>query len=88
MADIRPVQPGPARFSPQERRLLLAEPRIGQRVVDRLEQAGLHSLAQMRGLGVARVLQLVCSNTSALAWANRRRPLERAMARSIGHAGP
>ena len=34
MADIRPVQPGPARFSPQERRLLLAEPRIGQRVVE------------------------------------------------------
>lgn len=71
------------RFPDAERRLLLAERGIGQQVVERLEQAGLHSLEQLRTLGVPHAVLMVCASVGSIAWANRRKPLERALARSL-----
>ncbi|MDT7837013.1 hypothetical protein [Aquabacterium sp. OR-4] len=76
---------GPAaacRFPPDERGFLLTEPRIGLGVVERLEQAGVHSLAQLAALGPAVVVRRICEGQGSLAWANRRRALERALLRS------
>lgn len=70
------------RFAPHERSFLLAEPRIGQGVIDRLEQAGVHSLAQLAALGTAAVVLRICEDQGTIAWANRRKALERALLRS------
>lgn len=69
------------RFADHERRLLLAEPGIGPQVVQRLEGAGIHSLAQLRESGVPRAVMAVCSSVGSIGWANRRRPLERVLDR-------
>lgn len=67
------------RFSDEERRLLLQEPRIGPVVLERLEAAGFSSLAQLRSAGAGAVVQAVCRQTGQVAWRNRRRPLERVL---------
>jgi hypothetical protein len=72
---------GASRFAEHERRLLLAEPGIGPQVVQRLEGAGIHSLAQLREAGVPRAVMAVCSSVGSIGWANRRRPLERVLER-------
>ena len=74
----RPLQP---RFSDEERRLLLQEPRIGPVVLERLEAAGFSSLEQLRSAGAGAVVQAVCRQTGQVAWHNRRRPLERVLQR-------
>lgn len=73
-----PIHP---RFSDEERRLLLQEPRIGPVVLERLEAAGFSSLDQLRRAGAGAVVQAVCSLTGQVAWRNRRRPLERLLQR-------
>ena len=69
------------RFAEHERRLLLSEPGIGPQVVQRLEGAGIHSLAQLREAGVPRAVMAVCGSVGSIGWANRRRPLERVLER-------
>lgn len=75
------------RFAEHERRLLLAEPGIGPAVIERLERAGIHSLAQLREAGVGEAVLKVCATLGSIAWANRRRPLERVLSR-VGSEGP
>lgn len=75
-------------FSDHERRFLLSEPRIGPQVVERLEQAGYCSLERLREVGVQQVVLAICSTVGSVSWANRRRPLERALARSVGGSLP
>jgi hypothetical protein len=71
-------------FPERERRLMLAEPGIGPLVLDRLEREGIHSLAQLRETGVAQAVLAVCTSVGSIAFANRRRALERALARGLG----
>lgn len=59
----------------------MTQPGIGGSVVQRLEEAGFASLAQMRSAGVPEVVARVCLIVGDRAWHNRRRPLERALAR-------
>ena len=70
-------------FPEHERRLLLAEPGIGPQVLERLERAGVHSLAQLQHMGVLPAVLLICAAVGSIGWANRRRPLERALARFL-----
>lgn len=70
------------RFPPKERGFLLTEPRIGQGVIERLEQAGVHSLAQLAALGPSAVVRRICEGQGSRAWANRHKALERALQRS------
>lgn len=72
-----------ARFTPDERRLLLSTPGIGPGVIQRLESAGIHSLAQIRVLGVQGTVRHVCEHLGTMAWANRRGALNRALARAL-----
>ena len=69
-----------ARFAPDERRLLLSTSGIGPGVIQRLESAGIHSLAQIRALGVQGTVRQVCEHLGTMAWANRRGALDRALA--------
>jgi hypothetical protein len=69
------------RFSEEERRVLLQEPRIGPVVLERLEAAGFSSLDQLRQAGAQAAVQRVCLQTGQIAWRNRRRPLERVLQR-------
>lgn len=78
-ASDRHVQ-GVARFAPDERRLLLSTPGIGPGVIQRLESTGIHSLAQIRALGVQDTVRQVCQRLGNLAWANRRAALNKALA--------
>jgi hypothetical protein len=71
----------PRRFSEEERRVLLQEPRIGPIVLERLEAAGFNSLDQLRQAGAQAAVQRVCLQTGQVAWRNRRRPLERLLQR-------
>lgn len=71
---------GVARFSPHERALLLSTPGIGPGVVQRLEGAGIHSLAQIRAMGVPGAVQHVCQHLGTMAWANRQGALTKALA--------
>jgi hypothetical protein len=80
------AEPAGRSFAEHERRLLLAELGIGPQVLQRLERAGIHSPAQSRETGVPRTVLLVCSSVGSIGWANRRRPLERALSRL--KAGP
>lgn len=66
-------------FSAEERGVLLKSNGIGAEVVQRLEEAGFHSLDHMRAVGVDRVIQTMCSYVGTPAWANRRRALRRVL---------
>ena len=70
---------GGAHFSADERTRLLALPRIGPQVVDRLEAAGFHSLDAMRRAGLDAVIGAVCQQQGQAAWRNRRRALAPAL---------
>ena len=67
-------------FSLTERQVLLATRGIGQGVIDRIELAGVHSLRQLRDLGVDTVVDRICDGVGNFAWRNRRRALLRALA--------
>lgn len=73
--------PAPTRFAPAERQFLLTQPGIGAAVVQRLEQAGIASLAQLDRDGVAPTVAAICALVGDGAWLNRRRALERALSR-------
>ena len=68
-----------AGFSQTERRLLLATRGIGLGVIERIECAGVHSLQQLRDLGVDSLVDLICHGVGSYAWRNRRRALLRAL---------
>ena len=76
----------PAGFSPEERRLLLVTPGIGEKVVDRIEAAGFTSLRAMREAGAAGVTDVVLSQVGHTAWLNRRRAIERAIQQVNNHS--
>lgn len=67
-------------FSLTERQILLGTRGIGQGVIDRIETVGVHSLRQLRDLGVDTVVDRICDGVGNLAWRNRRRALQRALA--------
>ncbi|MEK8052730.1 hypothetical protein AACH10_20940 [Ideonella sp. DXS22W] len=67
-------------FTVEERNLLIATPRLGPAVVQRLEQVGLDSLAKLRASGVDAAVARVCQAVGSGAWANRRRALRVALA--------
>ncbi len=81
-SDLRGKPPERRRFSEPERRFLIAEPRIGAQVVDRLEQVGIHSIGHLRQMGAAAAVLAVCDRLGTIAWANRRQALEQALSRS------
>lgn len=72
------------RFNEPERRHLLAAPGLGPAVVQRLEEAGVVSIAAMRRKGVDAVVLAICQSVNNLAWRNRRRALRRAL-ETFGH---
>lgn len=74
-------------FPRQERRLLLATPGIGKTVVQRLEAAGFASLQALCDAGATRATEQVTAHLGGLAWRNRRRAIERAIADALRHAG-
>lgn len=74
------LQPGSGGFSDVERRLLLTTRGIGLGVIDRIECAGVHSLAQLRDLGVDVIVDQICNGVGSYAWRNRKRALIRALA--------
>ena len=78
-------------FCLAERHVLLTTRGIGLGVVDRMEWAGVHSLQQLRDLGVDAVVDRICNGVGNFAWRNRRRALLRALAaaaaRSPGLSG-
>jgi len=61
------------------RKRLLAAPRIGPRVVERLEQAGFDSAAKMMAAGVAQMVAAVCATGGSPAWRNRQSALQAAL---------
>jgi len=69
----------PAGFCQRDRALLLATPRIGPGVVERLEQAGFGSLEQMRRVGIEAVVARVCASFDMPGWTNRRSALSAAL---------
>ena len=74
------TQAAAARFAPDERALLLATPGIGPGVIQRLEETGIHSFAQIHELGVQGAVRHVCEHLGTMAWANRQRALSKALA--------
>jgi hypothetical protein len=66
-------------FPGDERRLLLSLPRIGPRVVERIEAQGIASLADLQRRGVDRVIDEICRQMGSLAWGNRRSALVEAL---------
>ena len=62
-------------FPQTERTKLLATPRIGPAVVQRLEQVGLDSFAKLRQVDVDQAIRIICEQFGNSAWANRRRAL-------------
>lgn len=70
------MRPG---FDPADRVRLLAMPHIGPGVLERLEAAGILSLDSLRRVGVDRAVDLVCRQVGRPSWANRRKPLARAL---------
>jgi hypothetical protein len=66
-------------FSPQDRKLMLATTGVGLCMVQRLEDAGFTSIAQMRALGAQRVVTAMCEFVGDDAWANRRRAIQRVL---------
>jgi hypothetical protein len=72
------MSPG-ARFAEPERRHLLHSPGLGAGVVQRLEQAGITSIAALRRLGVDVFVARMCAAAGTQAWLNRRRALQRAV---------
>lgn len=69
----------PAGFPARERRLLLSLPRIGERVVQRIEAQGVVSLQDLRRRGVDRVVRDICRDLGTPAWSNRRRAIAEAL---------
>lgn len=67
------------KFPLHEREVLLQTSGIGAEVVQRLEEAGFHSLEHMRQIGIDLVIATMCSHVGTTAWANRRRALGRAV---------
>lgn len=74
------TQAAEPRFAPDERAILLATPGIGPGVIQRLEEAGIHSFAQIHELGVQGAVRHVCRHLGTMAWANRQRALRKALA--------
>lgn len=62
-------------FTHEERRQLLAQPRLGAVVIERLESAGFDSFERLRAVGVDEVVRTVCARLGSTAWANRRQAL-------------
>lgn len=60
--------------------MLLATRGIGHGVIDRIECAGVHSLHQLRALGVDAMVDRICDGVGNFAWRNRKRALSRALA--------
>lgn len=69
-------------FTPEERRLMLAEPGIGPTVIERLEAAGFGSIEQLRAAGADAAVRMICARVGSDAWANRRQALECLIRRS------
>lgn len=73
-------QNGPVgRFPEHERRRLLAMPGIGELVICRLEQVGVHSVLDLRTRGIEALVEHICGLGGNPAWRNRRRALARAL---------
>ena len=66
-------------FSIAERRLPLGMPRIGPKVVERLEAAGFDSLHKINQQGVDAVVRVICDSLGGSAWNNRRLALAAAL---------
>lgn len=66
-------------FTNNERALLLAAPRIGPRVLQRLEEAGIDSLRELRRIGVDAAVQVVCQQVGSRAWTNRKQALHQVL---------
>ena len=66
-------------FAQQELDILLITRGIGPEVVRRLEEAGLDSFRALRELGIEATVAKVCRQVGSIGWANRRRPLARAL---------
>lgn len=71
------------RFTHHERYLLLTERGISHGVVQRLEDAGVHSFEQLRRLGVETIVRRICDGVGSSCWTNRQRALERALHRAM-----
>ena len=71
-------------FPAAERAALLKVPRLGPVVLQRLEQAGLDSLAKLRAVGVDTAVRMVCDRVGNVAWANRRHALQSAVSACLG----
>lgn len=69
----------PKRFAEPERRHLLTSRGLGPLVVQRLEEAGMVSIAALRHAGVDAVVLAMCQPGTNLAWRNRRRALRCAL---------
>ena len=67
-------------FSDNHRRLLLRTAGIGPTVLQRLQDAGFHSLAAIHACGVDRVIERVSEEVPGAALQNRRGALQRALA--------
>lgn len=76
--DLDQTMPG-KHFSELERSFLLLQPRIGPQVVQRLEQAGFHSIRQLLATGATLAVLRVSDDRDFATWANRRKALQRAL---------
>ncbi|RVT51304.1 helix-hairpin-helix domain-containing protein [Rubrivivax albus] len=75
------------RFASSERAILLRTGGLGELCIQRLEDAGIGSLDQLRLLGAEVVTEMICRHVGTTAWRNRRRPIERAL-RALDAARP
>ena len=54
-------------------------PRLGPRVLERLEQAGFDSAEKMLNAGVEQIVKVICDLDGSPAWRNRRSALAAAL---------
>lgn len=59
--------------------LVLASPRLGLEVLERLRAIGIMSLADLRATGVDAAVERVCRTVGSKAWRNRRKALHSAV---------
>ncbi len=75
------------RFAEAERRHLLKTPGLGPIVIERLEAAGIGSMATLHRLGVETVVCALCTPGTNLAWRNRRNALQQALTSYLHRSG-
>jgi hypothetical protein len=73
--------PGPPRFPEHERRALVLQTGLSEKLVRQLESASICSLDQLKSVGAQRAVSTVVARSGSAGWLSRVKPLQRAILR-------